>query len=74
MGWTIQVVDVEPGTIRGNGTEVWANVDLILSNGEAQPATFHASATADAYGVDGEIKQHSHGGSNDHHARRSLTR
>lgn len=24
VGWTIQVVDVEPGTIRGNGTEVWA--------------------------------------------------
>ena len=49
VGYTIQVVNVEPGTIRAVNGEVWADVDLILSNGSAQPATFHASAPADAW-------------------------
>ena len=41
---TIQVVNVDDDTIRVANGEVWADVDLILSNGSAQSAHFHASA------------------------------
>jgi hypothetical protein len=41
---TIQVVNVDDDTIRVANGEVWADVDLILSNGSAQSAHFHVSA------------------------------
>jgi len=48
--YLVQVADVEPGSsIRAANGEVWADVDLILSNGAAQPALFHASAQNDAW-------------------------
>jgi hypothetical protein len=45
VGYTIQAASVVDGTIRDAGGEAWADVDLILSNGAAVPATFHAIAS-----------------------------
>jgi hypothetical protein len=46
LGYRVQVVSVDESSIRAADGQVWANADLILSNGAAQPATFHASAPA----------------------------
>jgi hypothetical protein len=49
VGYIIQVVNVDAATIRAANGDVWADVDLILSNGAAQPATFHANTPADTW-------------------------
>ena len=49
IGWGVQVAHAVPNTFRAAQGHVWADIDLILANGEAIPATFHADTTADAW-------------------------
>jgi hypothetical protein len=49
VGWKIEVAHVVDYTFRAANGQVWADVDLILANGDAVPATFHADTAADAW-------------------------
>lgn len=49
VGWKIQVAHVVPNTFRTAEGNAWADVDIILSNGDAVPATFHADTAADTW-------------------------
>ena len=49
VGWNIQVAHVVNNTFRAAEGNVWADVDLIMGNGDAVPATFHADTAADTW-------------------------